>query len=133
MAKNENTALAIVKEGASELEVKKALYNLVSNAENAFSDCLNKVIKVSAFAFTSAEVTDKQTGELMNRERVVAIDEDGATYHSVSTGLVSSFKNIAQIFGDVHGELIRINPALAIEIKQVKTPKGHTFKAVIVD
>lgn len=126
MEKN-TTALAIFKKDADEHDVKKALYNLTVNAETKISDKVNSIINVVGFAFTQADVTNKESGELETRERVVVIDADGKTYHSVASGIVNSFRKIADIFGDNYNGFVKVDPALAVKIVRKDTPKGNTF------
>lgn len=127
---NKTNALAIFN-GNDELSMKKALYNLTVNAEIKISDMVNSIISVKGFAFTTAEVTNKETGELETRERVVVIDEEGKTYHSVASGIVNSFKKIATIFGTSHNELVTVEPALPVKIIRKATPKGNTYICTI--
>ena len=127
----ENTALAIFNAEATSIERKKAIYNLTVNAETRLSEKLNQVVEVAGFGFTECEVTNKETGELEPRERLLVIDKDGATYHSVATGLVNSFKNIGRYFAEENNGFFTINPALPVEIKSKTTNKGHTYIAVV--
>lgn len=130
--KKENTnALALINNDATEYDVKKALYNLGTSAEKRLSSMVNDVIMVKAFAFAEATVTDKQTGEIRDAERVLVIDVDGVTYHSMSAGLVGGFHNIAGIFGTEKNHLITIDEPIPVKILEKDTPKGHTFVPVI--
>lgn len=131
MSKNENTALALINNEASEFEVKKALYNLGTSAEKRLSSMVNDVIMVKAFAFAEAQRTDKQTGEVVDAERVLVIDTDGITYHSMSAGLVGGFKNIAGLFGTEKNHLITLDEPIPVKIVEKDTPKGHTFIPII--
>lgn len=127
----ENTnALALIQPEADELSVKKALYNLESGAENALGDCINKTLSIVAAVFTECDVTDRETGELKRRARVLAIDSDGQTYHTTSAGLVSSFDKLALIFGKRHSvyeNYVVFEPAVVGTVEKKKTPKGQTF------
>ena len=131
----ENTALAIFNPELDELNAKKALYNLTVNAEIKVSDMVNSIINVKGFALTEAEVTNRETGELETRERVVVIDNEGKTYHSVASGIVNSFKNIAKVFGDTRGdtrnEFVTVEPVLPVKVIRKETPKGNTYICVI--
>lgn len=127
----ENTALALINNEATEFEVKKALYNLGTSAEKRLSAMVNDVVMVKAFAFADAQMTDKQTGEVRDAERVLVIDAEGTTYHSMSAGIVSGFHNIAGLFGTEKNHLITLDEPIAVEIQEKDTPKGHTFIPVI--
>lgn len=130
--KNESTnALALISNDATEYEVKKALYNLGTSAEKRLSSMVNDVIMVKAFAFSDATVTDKQTRETRESERVLVIDADGVTYHSMSAGLVGGFHNIAGIFGTEKNHLVIIDEPIPVKILEKDTPNGHTFVPVI--
>jgi len=127
----ENTnALALIQPDADELEAKKALYNLVNSAEISLGDCINKTLSIAAAAFTECDVTDRNTGELKRRARVLAIDSDGKTYHTTSAGLVSSFENLATIFGQRHSKYenyVVFQPAVVGTVEKKPTPNGQTY------
>lgn len=110
-------------------EEKANLFNILTNAETKLSDTVNTVISCANVIFTKGTTTNTETGETDERERVIVIDIEGKSYHSMSSGLVTSFKNLCLVFGDPKEWS---NP---IDVKVVKKPtkKGQTYILEIVN
>ena len=121
--KKETNALAIIN-GTDKLATKKALFNLVTNAETKFSDMVNQIFTLKGFAFVDAEVTNRDTGIKEVRERVVAVDADGHTYHSVASGIVNSCKNLARFFGKEENGFITLDPEITVTVERKPTANG---------
>lgn len=109
-------------------EEKVNLFNVLTNADTKLSDTVNTVISCENVLFTTGSTTNTETGEVEERERVIVIDTDGQSYHSMSAGLVGSFKNLCLVFGDPK------EWATPIDVKVVKkeTKKGQTYILEIV-
>lgn len=112
----------------STLEDKKALFNIMTNAETKLSDCVNKEIEIANFVFTSGSTTDAETGEVMEQERVIIVDTEGNSYHSMSQGLVNSMHQLVAVFGEPS---LWTEP-LKITVVRKETKKGNTFIVQLV-
>lgn len=115
--------------GYAENVDKKAFYNAINSTDVNLSDCINKVIKVKSFLFVPAQITDMETGEIIETERVVVFDADGNSYYSTAQGLLSSFKNLAVCFPSTAEEW---KDGLDCKIEKRSTKKGQTYIVTLV-
>ena len=128
----ENTALAIVNGNADEFSVKKALYNLANSANTKLSSMVNKTFKIKLVTFTVADVLNRNSGEVEQKDRALVIDEAGTTYHTVAGGLVSSLKSLCTLFGADKNGLFEFTDDIECTVKERQTPNGHTYYIEIV-
>ena len=133
MAKNETSALAVLTGKKDAFELKKLMYNLATSADTRLSEMINKPFIIKGVTFAYAEVTNRETGELEERERVLVIDNDGNTYHSVAGGLVSSLHNFVNAFGEEQNGFYIINEDIPAVVESKETKNGHTYILKLVD
>ncbi len=110
-------------------EDRKKAFNMVVNTELKLSDFINKEIDVKGFYIIPCEMNNSETGQTIVTERLIVVDKDDKSYHSVAKGLVSSFKSIEAIFGAPNtwnGETLKIR------VVQKKVDKGQTYVAELV-
>lgn len=120
----------VVTKNAS-FEDRKNIYNILTNANIKVSDMVKETIVIDKIYFTTGTYTDGNTGETIeNAERVILVDKDGESYHSMSVGIISSAKNLLNCFGDFND----IEDAqISVKVVPKKTKKGTTYLFEIVD
>lgn len=134
MAKSEKTnALAVLTGNKDSLELKKLMFNLATSADTKLSSMINKPIIIKGVTFTYADVTNRETGELENRERVLVIDADGQTYHSVASGLVNSLHAFVNAFGQEQNGFYIINDDIPATVESKETKNGHTYILKLIE
>jgi hypothetical protein len=74
------------------------------------------------------EMTNSQSGEMVNTIRTVLIDADGTPYQFVSQGIATGLDVIRQNFGD--GPWV---PPIKITVEATKAPKGKVLNIVPLD
>jgi hypothetical protein len=104
---------------------KIKVYNAMNDQEAAISDMLGKTLVITDVLAFPVEMTDDETGELINLLRVVLIDKDGKSYGSVARGVASSIQKIIGVVGQAPW-----NPAIKISPVEKKTRKG--FKTLVL-
>ena len=107
----------------TEFEMKKKLYNAITSADNKMSDFINKVIKVKNILFTEGQITDQETGEVRTSERAIVFDDEGKTYHTMSSGLLNSLHSLVAVFGDCNAWA----EPIAVTVTRKETKNGQTF------
>lgn len=128
-----STALTILKGNKDSIELKKLMFNLATSADIKLSDMVNKPFVIKGITFTQADVTNRETGELESRERVLVIDADGNTYHSVSSGLVNSLHAFANTFGSEQKGFYLIEDDIPATVVSKPTNNGHTFILKLIE
>ncbi|MFQ7061103.1 MAG: hypothetical protein ACLR7Q_09600 [Eubacterium sp.] len=128
-----NTALSVLTGKKDAFELKKLMYNLATSADTRLSSMVNKPFIIKGVTFAFAEVANRETGELEQRERALVIDADGNTYHSVAGGLVSSLHNFVKAFGEEQNGFYIINEDIPAVVEEKATKNGHTYILKLVD
>ena len=110
-------------------EEKVKFYNAVQNCEKKISDYINKRISFNNIYLEKTEVMEKDkngnpTGVITDAVKIVLIQPDGEGIVSTSKGILTSLYALFQIFGtpDTWDE------PMEVEVKQIETAKGRTFK-----
>lgn len=108
---------------------KIAFYNAVQNCDNKISDYINKRFKFNNVYMEKTEVMEKDkngnpTGVINNAVKIVLIQPDGTGIVSTSKGILTSLYALFQIFGLPN----EWEEPMEVEVKQVETAKGRTFK-----
>lgn len=129
----ENSALAVLTGNKDSLELKKVMYNLATSADTKLSDMINKPFIIKGVIFTTAEVTNRDTGELESKDRVLVIDKDGNTYHSVATGLVNSLHNFVNLFAQEQNGFYIVEQDIPATVVSKDTKNGHTFILKLIE
>lgn len=129
----ENSALAVLTGNKDSLELKKVMYNLATSADTKLSDMINKPFIIKGVIFTTAEVTNRDTGELESKDRVLVIDKDGNAYHSVATGLVNSLHNFVNLFAQEQNGFYIVEQDIPATVVSKDTKNGHTFILKLIE
>lgn len=108
-------------------KAKAMVYNAMNNPEHRIGDCINKKIKVKDVLCEIIDMTDENTGEVIQAPRVVLIDEKGESYQAVSNGIFNAVKKAIAVFGAPTWD-----EPLEILIKQISFGKNQmlTFDVV---
>lgn len=104
---------------ATDLESKKKLYNIASQAGKKVTDMIGEVIDIKDVYVEIIDITNSETGEISKAPRILLIDPQGITYQSVSAGMFNSLKRIFNIFG-----MPTYETPLKAKIKQVNLDGG---------
>ena len=92
-----------------------------SDCENA-SEHINQVLCIKYWYHHRVEITDQDTGEIRECDRVVLISADGEFISFVSAGVMAGLQLIRQFKGDGP-----YDPAVRVKLKQNLTRSGHTI------
>lgn len=111
-----------------DFETKIATVEATTNSLPA-ADNLGKVIQLKNVIVQKAELADEDTGELTEQPRVILIAEDGTSYHAISTGLLTSLKNLFGMAGEPH-QWPKPVSCMVVEGKSRKGYKFMTLKIV---
>ena len=101
---------------------KIALYNAVNNPTQRLKEAVNIKIPMKDLYAENVTITDSNTGEFIDRTRLVVIAADGTSYQSVGVGVFGALKKIFGIFGTPeHWET-----PLVVTPRMITTAKGQT-------
>lgn len=100
------------------------IYDAVSDSKS-LDDMVGKVINVENVIIQPVEMEDNKTGELVNRNRIVIIDDKGEAYGCTSTGIETSMKNLFGIVG-----MPPWTPAIAMEVIKKQGRNGYKFNSL---
>ena len=108
---------------------KIAFYNAVLNCDNKISDYINKRFSFNNVYLEKTEVMEKDkdgnpTGVINDAVKIVLIQPDGKGIVSTSKGILTSLYALFQIFGTPD----QWDEPMEVEVKQIETAKGRTFK-----
>ena len=101
-----------------------AIYNAINSADESLGDHIGDVIEVVNIVAHPVEVTDEQTGEIIEALRTVLIDKKGKSYVAVSQGITNSLSRIFSLIGTPDNGAWEKEP-VKMKIKQVKTRNGN--------
>ena len=108
---------------------KIAFYNAVQNCDKKISDYINKRFQFDNVYMEKTEVMEKDkngnpTGVINDAVKIVLIQPDGTGIVSTSKGVLTSLYALVRIFGLPN----EWDEPMTVEVKQVETSKGRTFK-----
>lgn len=83
-------------------------------------EALNTVVEVEHVLVHRVEVTDTNTGELLDADRVVLIRPDGSSVAAVSQGIRNSLQLIVSLYG-----MPPFSPAMHLRVNQKTTRAGR--------
>lgn len=109
------------------LENKKAAFNMLNSPNIRLSSMVGKTIHAKDYLIDNVTITNQETGEVQDTQRLVIRDVSGETYHTMGRGLVESFNRILDLFGDSWGD------GFNLVVKQIDTITGkrtYTFDLV---
>lgn len=103
---------------------KVKIYNAINSSEKSLSDMIGKRIEVVDVVAYPVQLTDEETGEVIETIRTVLIDKQGVGYNAVSSGITNSLNKIFGIIGTPENGAWHNEP-VAMEVRQVKTRNGN--------
>ena len=103
---------------------KIAIFNAVNGADESVADHIGEVLDIVNVVAHPVELTDEETGEIINCLRTVLVDKNGKTYTAVSQGITSALAKVFTIVGTPDGGAWEKEP-VRMKIKQVKTRNGQ--------
>lgn len=103
---------------------KIAIFNAVNGADESVADHIGEVLDIVNVVAHPVELTDEETGEIINCLRTVLVDKNGKTYTAVSQGITSALAKVFTIVGTPDGGAWEKEP-VRMKIKQVKTRNGN--------
>lgn len=103
---------------------KVKIYNAINSSEKSLSDMIGKRIDVVDVVAYPVQLTDEETGEVIDTIRTVLIDKDGVGYNAVSSGITNSLNKIFGIIGTPENGAWHNEP-VKMEVRQVKTRNGN--------
>lgn len=103
------------------------LYNAMNSPEYRLSDMINKPIKMVDAVLVPCMLTSNETGEAQEAVRSIIIDDEGKTYAATATGIMSSLRNMFNVFHTLHFET-----PITVTVKQVTVKRGNTLTLVLM-
>lgn len=73
---------------------KIAIFNAVNGADESVADHIGEVLDIVNVVAHPVELTDEETGEIINCLRTVLVDKNGKTYTAVSQGITSALAKV---------------------------------------
>lgn len=107
-------------------EDKLKLYNAMNSPEYRLADMINKPIKMVDALLIPTGIVNQETGEYSDAVRSIIIDDEGRTYAATATGIMSSLRNLYNVFGSLH-----FDDPLTVVVKQVAVKRGNTLTLVL--
>lgn len=106
----------------SDPKAASKIFNIANSPDKAMSSMLGRTIKIKDLYVDIVETVDKETGELKRMKRYIAIDPDGVSYNSSSTGIIQSIERLVAFHGSPTWE-----PAIEVEVCQKEVKNGRMF------
>ena len=104
------------------LEDRKVLFSMLNNPHVRLSAMVGQGINVRYYVLDDVTITNQETGEVQQTERLVIRSVEGETYHTMARGLIDSFTRILEVFGDDWDE------GFTLLVRQINTSGGkRTF------
>lgn len=103
-------------------EDKVKLYNAMNSPMYRLKSMINKPIKMVDAVLIPAQTVNEETGEVQNVIRSVIIDDQGNTYAASATGVITSLRNLVNVFGSLH-----FDKPLTVIPKEVVVKRGNTL------
>lgn len=110
------------------LEGKVAALKAMSQPDVANEELQGKVFYLQDIFIHTVELENEETGEKQECRRAVLISPEGLTTAFVSEGIVRGLQNLMALFGNAPWD-----PALPVEIKQIKTARGRRTYNLALD
>ena len=98
------------------------LYNAMNSPQYRVADMINKPINMVDAVLVKCQLVREETGEVYDAIRAIIIDADGNTYAATSTGIVSSLRNMYNVFHTLHFE-----SPVKVTVQQVTVKRGNTL------
>lgn len=99
----------------------KATLLMALQGENAsLGDMIGEEIEISHLVVHNVEVLDEDTGELLERDRIVIVQPDGTMLSAVSQGIRKSVQLLCALY-----RLPPYDPPLRVKIVQTNTKRGR--------
>lgn len=98
------------------------LYNAMNSPQYRVADMINKPISMVDAVLVPCQLVREETGEVYDAIRAIIIDADGNTFAATSTGIVSSLRNIYNVFHTLH-----FDEPLKVTVQQVTVKRGNTL------
>lgn len=103
-------------------EEKIKAYNAMNTTDTRLKECINMEIPLVDVMIVSAQVTNKESGEVQDVPRIILFDANGNTYGATSWGVYYAISRVMQVFGTLHfDEPITVIPY------EVQTKNGFTL------
>lgn len=109
---------------AETMDEKLDIYEAVSDSQS-LDDFVGKVINVENVIIQPVEMEDNKTGEMVLRNRIVLVDDEGTAYGCTSTGVETSMKNLFGIVG-----MPPWSPAIPFEVVKKQGRNGYKFTSL---
>lgn len=106
----------------SDPKAASKIFNIANSPDKAMSAMLGRTIKIKDLYVDIVETIDKETSELKRMKRYIAIDPDGVSYNSFSTGIIQSIERLVAFHGSPTWE-----PAIEVEVCQKEVKNGRMF------
>lgn len=103
---------------------KIAIYNAINSADESLGDHIGETISVVDVVAHPVQLTNEETGEIVECLRTVLITKEGKSYVAVSQGITSALSKIFSIVGMPTGGAWHDEP-VKMKIRQVKTRNGN--------
>lgn len=101
-------------------EGKMLAFKAMSNPTLKNEALKNTAFEVKHIFKHSVKLEDEKTGEEVETDRIVLINEQGHTVAFVSGGAITSVENLIQIFGPAPWD-----PPIPVKLEEVNTRKGR--------
>ena len=102
-------------------KAKVAIYNAINNADEQIADHINEVLDIVDVVAFPVQLTDEDTGEIVECLKTVLIDKAGKSYTATSQGIANSLSRIFSIVGMPSWK----DEPVKMKIKQVQTRNGN--------
>lgn len=103
-------------------ESRKTLFNMLNNPHIRLSAMVGQGINAQFYVLDDVSITNQETGEVCQTQRLVIRAVDGETYHTMARGLIDSFIRILDVFGDDW------DAGFTLMVRQINTTGGkRTF------
>lgn len=114
---------SIVDDGTQATKAK--IYNAMNDTKGNIKKAKNPV-KVTDIIAHPVTLLNEQTGEMNDKLRIVFVDENGETWHSVADGVMGSVQRIVGMFGPAPW-----HPGIPLLAREQETRKG--FTTIVLD
>lgn len=109
-------------------EEKRILFKAMNQPDKRLSECINMTLNIKDIYAEVVQITDQNTGEIINAPRIVMIDTNGIGYQCVSKGMLSSLKKLFAVYGSPTWQ-----EGLAVTVKQIKTRDNRSVLTLDID
>ena len=123
----ENAELGTVQHfiDTSTFDGKVRLYSALQNAEK-LADHLNEPLHMVNVVAQSVQVTDEQTGEMINSARVIIVTDDDKAYAATSPTLLAGINTMFGIFGTPN----TWEKPIVVKVVECRSRRGYKFYSI---